>query len=243
MAKPDKEIQNKIFNLAIDTLDSMITLGVSVRIQSYVMDDKTRNFREFESELAQQEGTGPIQGIGLLALREDMVKELPSYEQGIVFKEVPLAVDDLTPMLSGFPLDAAAASYAYTMLEVFGDEASALVHPGSLKGYDSWHKDIYGDMNVKDLQRLTATRKAFCKHFNADPEDVDYGTVKKMIRIKNERNMFAHKGHADVNFERFLEDVMTVVCHLTFLLTDEDRISVYPWEDYEDTFSPTSQEQ
>jgi hypothetical protein len=61
-----------------------------------------------------------------------------------------------------------------------------------------------------------------------------------MVDLKRIRNDLAHDGSGRVSFPSFLADAIAVVCHIAFLVTDETRISIYPWEDHEDRFDPQS---
>lgn len=81
---------------------------------------------------------------------------------------------------------------------------------------------------------MEACHKAFAKHFSAGSADVPDLAASRMVDLKRVRNKFAHVGSNRIDFGRYLHDV----CHIVFLTTDEDRISVYPWEDHRDQFDP-----
>lgn len=61
-----------------------------------------------------------------------------------------------------------------------------------------------------------------------------------MVGLKRIRNDFAHQGENLVDTADYLDDTIAVVCHIAFLVTDETRISIYPWEDHDDRFAPMS---
>ena len=88
--------------------------------------------------------------------------------------------------------------------------------------------------------QLRKAREAFGKHFKVQANDVPILAARRMVELKRVRNAFAHNGEEDIGFTRFLEDALAVVSHIAFLTTDENRISVYPWEDYMETFEPQS---
>ena len=78
----------------------------------------------------------------------------------------------------------------------------------------------------------------FAKHFSASPNYVPDVAARQMVSIKKKRNDYAHEGSQAISFDDYLRETLAVVCHIAFLTTDEDRLSVYPWEDYLDTFDP-----
>lgn len=128
----------------------------------------------------------------------------------------------------------------FTLLEVFGDKIAALLQPGSLARNKAWHADIKGSTDLRDSNQIEKTREAFAKHFGAEPGRVPEQAVRRMVGLKRIRNDFAHDGDGWINLSSYLADTIAVVCHIAFLVTDEKRISVYPWEDYDKRFNPTS---
>lgn len=239
-ARLDEKTRRKVLKLTISTLDQMLRFATTVNIQSYIIDRHATQFRDFEAEAAELEYRLSIKGTGVLAERAKIIKQAPYSEQDFFYDEVPLGAHELGAYIDGFPLSAAAASYLFTLLEVFGDNVAALVKPGSIPKNKAWHEDVKGFADLRDIQQVEKARKAFGKHFSADPKDVPELAARRMVGLKRERNEFAHEGTHWVNYEQFLKDTLAVVCHITFLVTDERRISVYPWEDHLDTFSPQS---
>jgi len=88
--------------------------------------------------------------------------------------------------------------------------------------------------------RVRKAQEAFAKHFKATANEVPKLAAHRIVALKRARNEFAHKGQRTMEFEQFLHDTLAVVCHIAFLTTDYDRISVYPWEDHFDIFKPQS---
>jgi hypothetical protein len=139
-----------------------------------------------------------------------------------------------------YPLEAASASYLFTLLEIHGDEVAAIVQPGSIDRNKAWHENIKGFADLRDPVQVEKMRAAFAKHFGAEACDVPELAVRRMVNLKKVRNDFAHDGARGISLPSFLIDTIAVVCHIAFLVTDETRLSIYPWEDHEDRFAPRS---
>lgn len=238
MAKPDQETQDRVTELAVSTLRTMLTLATTVDVQGYIIDRTATHFREFEAEAATLRDDKAIMGTGILATPAEIVAVKPSYEPGFFHDDVPLGSHELGAYISLFPLKAAAASYAFTLLEVFGDDVADIVNPGSINRNKAWHEDIKGFADLKDPVQVMKAREAFAKHFAAAADDVPEIAARRMVNLKGKRNDFAHEATSGIDFKSYLRDVLAVVCHITFLVTDLDRLSAYPWEDHHGRFSP-----
>ena len=236
--KPNASVQSKIIRKTADTVGSLLELATEYRVQTYILDGKASGFREFEDEVAQDDSGSRIKGIGLLTDRVGILKEDASADDYLIKGEVPLGSHELGHLINQFPLAAAAASYAFTVMEVYGDEVATLISPGSIPSRQAWHRKIYDDVNLKDIPAVTKAITAFAEAFGANGVDVPPVAVKRIINLKAKRNRFAHKGTQHVNFEDFIADTIAIVCHIAFLTTDVHRLSVYGFEDHMDTFTP-----
>lgn len=236
----DQATQQKVLRLTISTLHQMLTFATTVNIQKYIINRRVNDWREFEAEAAFLEEQVRIKGTGVLAERDEITRDIPTTEQDFFYKDVLLAAHELSAYIGRFPLSAAAASYLFTLLEVFGDEVADLVKPDSIRKNKAWHEGVKGFFDLRDPKQVLKAREAFGEHFTATANDVPELAARRMVELKRVRNEFAHEGTQRVDFERFLHDTLAVVCHIAFLTTNENRISVYPWEDHMDTFSPQS---
>ena len=230
--------QRKIVKLTVAVIRQMLTLATTMKIQTYLLDKTAAAFRDFESEIAELEGRNTIHGTGIVAVRAEMQIERPTYEQGFFYNDVPLGSYELGAYIDAFPLSAAAASYLFTLLEVFGDDVAEILNAGGIDTNKAWHEDVKGFADLRDKVQVGKMRQAFAKHFKASADDVPETAAHQIVRLKKQRNDFAHDGVLNSGFSNFLEDVLAVVCHIAFLTTSEDRISVYPWEDHMETFFP-----
>lgn len=238
MAKPNQEIQDHVTEQAVSMLRKMLTFATTVGVQAYIIDRTATQFREFEAEAATLEDDTAIMGTGIIATPDELAAIKPSYEQNFFHDNVPLGSHELGAYISLFPLKAAAASYVFTLLEVFGDDVASIVNPGSINRNKAWHEDIKGFADLKDPVQVMKAREAFAKHFAATADDVPEIAARRMVSLKGKRNDFAHEAASGINFNSYLRDALAVVCHITFLVTDLDRLSVYPWEDHRGRFSP-----
>lgn len=237
MHTTDDERESAVLKNAIATLDQLLTFKLTVDIQRYMSAKQAGDFRSFEAEVAV---AYPFRGAGVLATRALLEDRTPYGEQGFYHDEVPLGAHEVGAYIDDFPLDAAASSYAFTILEVFGNEVAALTSPTGLDRNKAWHEDIKGFADLRDPVQVRKARIAFGKHFGASEEDVPAIAAERMVGLKRARNDFAHDGYRHGDFSGYLEEVLAVICHITFLVTSAERLSVYPFEDHVETFSPRS---
>ena len=239
MADVTPPIRRELLRLTVSTLNEMLIFKTTVDIQKYMSERHAADFREFEEATAVNQ---EFDGAGVLATRENIARAPAFNEQGFFQDEVPLGSHEVGAYINQFPLEAAAGSYVFTLIEGFGDKVAAMVSPGSLDRNKAWHEDVKGFADLRDGVQLWKAREAFGKHFKATADDVPELAARRMVGLKRARNAFAHDGEQEVGFTQFLEDALAVVCHIGFLTTDENRISVYPWEDHMGTFEPQSKD-
>jgi len=240
LRRTDRSPQKAILQHTIETLRKMLVFATSVKIQRYITDKHTVDYRQFEAMVAANDEQQRINGTGVLALRCDISRPSSSDEQDFFRDEVPLGSYELGAHIDEFPLSAAAASYLFTLLEIYGNEVAAIINPGSINTNKAWHEDLRGFADLRDKVQVEKAREAFAKHFDRSSGDVPELAVHRMVELKRSRNDFAHDGIQRVDFSQFLHDTLAVVCHIAFLTTDEARLSVYPWDDHSNIFSPTS---
>ena len=225
------ERRAKIMALAIPALDSMLTLATTFRIQRHILEKTEGNFREFEAEAAVNLS---IKGTGVIAKRDDVCK------QDFFLDNIGLGSYELAAYINSFPLEAAAASYLFTMLEVFGNDVAEVISHGHIARNKAWHEDIKGFADMRDSVQVQKAREAFARHFAASANGVPEVAARRIVKLKYERNRFAHDGSLQVSFDSFIRDTVAILCHIVFLTTDVDRISVYPWDDHNQIFAPQS---
>jgi hypothetical protein len=230
-------VQRAVFELTVATLSEMLIFKTTVDIQAYMSKRHASAFREFEAETAVNQ---EFDGAGILATRENIAKLPVRHEQGFFHDDVPMGSHEVGAYIDDFPLEAAAASYVFTLVEVFGNKVAEMVSLGSIDRNKAWHEDVKGFADMRDSVQLRKAREAFGKHFLTNVDDVPELAAQRMVELKRYRNAFAHDGETYIGFALFLEYALAVVCHIAFLTTDAKRISVYPWEDHMGTFRPQS---
>lgn len=198
------------------------------------------NFRDFEAEIAAKGDDSSIKGTGVLATRSEIEKSLPRYKQDFLHDDVDVGAHELGAYIDTFPLAAASASHVFTLIEVFGDDVAEIINSGGIAQNKAWHEDVRGLADLRDPVQLQRAQQGFGKHFGVSASDVPEIAARRMVEIKKIRNDYSHEANASVNFQEFFQDAVAIVCHIAFLTTEVDRISVYPWEDYLDTFEPQS---
>ncbi len=228
---------------AVRTIRRLLQLKLTVDINRYLIDKNAIGYREFEAEIGG--GAPEIYGTGVLATPEKLELYSSYFEDQFLLDEVPLAAHETGEHIGSFPLDAAAAAYAFTQLEVFGNDVARLVDEERL-GDASWHQRVKDnrqrgtDDEPRSIQPLEAARAGFGRYLDLDASQVPPVAVERLVAIKATRNAFAHGDsiHIGFSFDDFLENVIGVIRHIVFLKTGLDRISVYPFEDHYETFEP-----
>lgn len=236
--KSDRQKSADIMRATVGTLHRILMFVTTVRIQKYIVDQRATNYSDFEQELSNLMEHERLDGVGVLATRKKLLTK-PSFDEKDFLRDgIGLASEELGAYIDAFPLDAAGASFLFTLLEVYGDDVAAIVKPGSIPRNKAWHEDVKGFADLRDSVQVRKAREAFGKHFDVDANEVPEHAARRMVKLKKARNDFAHdRGHA-IDFDGFLRDTAAVVCHIAFLTTKAKRISVYPWEDHLDVFRP-----
>ncbi|MBP2302823.1 hypothetical protein [Azospirillum picis] len=231
----DKEIQ--VLKLTVSTIEEILRIKATYDIHRYIINKAERSYQDFEAELHVDYD---ITGTGVLATSVNIRTAQEEDDDKIVKTDLPLAPESISENIGSFPLEKATASYLFTILEVYGNSVVDIINPGSINKNKAWHEDVKGFADLRDSVQLDKACEAFGKHFAVPGNLVLDHAARRMVRLKKERNDFAHEGSGKVDVLSYLEDVVTVICQIAFMTTKEERLSVYPWEDYEGTFSPTS---
>lgn len=229
-------LEREIMRRTVSALHGLLEFKTIYDIQAYLTDRHGRDFRGFEEDTSDQ----VFAGVGVLADRANILVVDPFGDADFYHADVPMGSHETGAYIMAFPLAAASASYVFTLIENYGDEIADLVSAGSRDRNKAWHEDLRGFADLRDPVQLTKARAAFAKHFAADPADVPELAARRIVGLKAARNAFAHDGDRSIAFDSFFQDALAIVCHIAFLTTRADRISVYPWEDHMDRFTPQS---
>jgi hypothetical protein len=236
MSLPKLE-QGKVIQIGERTLKVLLTFKLEVDIQRYLGNRHSINWSDLEHEIAVNQS---LHGAGIVATPEELLHEPDFGEEGFFRSQVPLSSEEVGHRILSFPIEAAAASYAFTLLEVFGNDVAAVTSPKGLNRNKAWHEDIKGFADLRDKVQVEAARRAFGKHFLAQAGDVPEIAARRMVELKRVRNDFAHDGNTVISFDNFLQNVLAIICHIIFLVTDEKRLLVYPFEDHHRIFKPST---
>jgi len=219
-------------SLVREALKQLAILGVNHRLHRYVLDKGNDNWRDLVAELHAQY---PVRGIGVRATRDNIISS-----DFFVGDEL-VAPEDVVHLLSGSLFDAAMASYAFTILEIAGDDLAQLRKPETDEG-KAWHLAIKQSREMTHGEAL-GLKIRFAKIFDFVPDEVPTNVIVRLARIKAQRNEFAHQGALYVDFPRFLIDAMAILCHLFFLChDDEEKLMIYPFETDHPRWGPNSEE-
>ncbi|MGX7872607.1 hypothetical protein ACVDG5_006920 [Mesorhizobium sp. ORM6] len=208
----------KIIRSAIKQL---LELGVNYRLHQYLFKRHSRDWRDLTQELHVEY---PVKAIGIIA----NPKNIEKYH--FVHGEEDVLPDDIVHMVGDNLYDAALASYAFTILEICGDDVISALDPAAKEERKAWHLAISQNEDMSEGE-AKGLQIRFAKLFAADPAAVLPKSIIRLARMKAARNEFAHQGNSSVDFEQFLEDALAVLCQIFFIcFPDKKVLKVYPWE-------------
>ncbi|MNH67412.1 hypothetical protein D3C73_194660 [compost metagenome] len=148
---------------------------------------------------------------------------------------IPLAPEEIISNLNDYPLQAATAAYAFSLVEVYGNDVANLFKPGSVRPLGSWHTDIKFDLDSRDTAQSLRAAAAFAKLFDGDPADIKPASVIRLVAMRRARNDYVHRKDTGIAFDRFLVYCLAVVCQIHFLkASDQSALKVYPWEAFDE---------
>ncbi|CAN7371734.1 MULTISPECIES: hypothetical protein [Rhizobium] len=223
---------NETKRIIREALKQLAILGVNHRLHRYVLDKARDGWRDLEAELHAQY---PVRGIGIRASRNNIKGDY------FFFGHELLAPEEVTHLLSDTLFDAAMASYAFTILEIAGDDLVQFKKPESNDG-KAWHLGITQEHKMTE-GTAGGLKIRFAKIFDFVPDEVSPDVIIRLARIKAQRNEFAHQGRIHVDFQTFLADAMAILCHLFFLChDDEEKLLLYPFETDHPRWGPDSDE-
>jgi hypothetical protein len=166
--------------------------------------------------------TFPIKAQGVIFRRSDQSPLGPLVDQQISSET---AVD----YLGGFPLEAAAINYVFTLLEMYGDlvvrktNAKFFKNKGRRK---NWHHRIYGDADTKSHEVQIKMANCFGEPFLVRGADVDGEIVLELIELKRARNAFAHGADTGHRFDVLFGYAIDIIREIYFLLRQDEQILI-----------------
>ncbi|AKI02272.1 hypothetical protein IMCC20628_03586 [Hoeflea sp. IMCC20628] len=202
------------------SIESLLELGVNFRLHRHLFD---RHGAEFRNLLAELHINYPVHSLGIIATPTNIEKYHFLHDQEMV------APEQIVHMVGDPIYDAAMAAYAFTIVEMCGDEVAARVKPKATK-QRAWHTGIRQKEELP-LGEAISQRAKFAKPFDGDVNLVNATSVIRLARMKAARNEFAHQGNPTLGFGQFLEDALAVLSQIYFLcLPEETHLKIYPWE-------------
>jgi hypothetical protein len=225
----------RVSSFTEDTLKRLLEFKVSCDVIRLLVSDAESQYRYFEDRLH----VGyPVRGAGVRALRSamDMKFELSMVDDQDL--EPSLAVTKL----GEFPLEAAAASYIFTILERHGDALVSIANRGYFRSsgvprFASWHHLVFGDADIGKPEVLTDMRKRYGKPFLQSSSTVRFRSVANLVELKRLRNAYAHDLESSINLDEYFRLIISIVCDLEFMLVPESvLVKEFPFYDFNDSW-------
>jgi hypothetical protein len=193
---------------------------------------------------------------GLVKYDADLT--FPVKAQGIIFRRSgqsplgPLVDQQIGPetaleYLGGFPLEAAAINYVFTILEIYGDLIVRKTNAKFFKNKNrrqNWHHRLHGDARTEIHEVQIKMANCFGEPFLVAGANVDSGAVLKLIELKRARNAFAHGADAQHRFDVLFGYAVDVIREIYFLLRqDQEILAATPFNEDSEPFEDARQEQ
>lgn len=207
-----------VYQIIRPSIERLLELGVNFRLHRHLFDGHAAEWRNLSEELHMGY---PVRSLGIIATPTNIVKYHFLHDQEMV------APEEIVHLVGDKIYDTAMAAYAFTIVEMCGDEVAAIVKQAPAR---AWHTDISQNKELS-VSDAFSQREKFAKPFDGDVNLVTATSVTRLARMKAARNEFAHRGDTEVDFGEFLEDALAVLSQIYFLcLPGETHLKVYPWE-------------
>ena len=215
------------------TVDQLLQLKVTHDLVRHVIDETREDWRSYVARLHEQY---PIRGIGVIATPDALAShDYDGDAGGFLHGDEDVAPEEIISNLNDYPLQAATAAYAFSLVEVYGNDVANLFKPGSVRPLGSWHTDIKFDLDSRDTAQSLRAAAAFAKLFDGDPADIKPASVIRLVAMRRARNDYVHRKDTGIAFDRFLAYCLAVVCQIHFLkASDQSALKVYPWEAFDE---------
>lgn len=223
--------REEVRQVTVDALEQMIRFYVGHKGIKYIHEEKARDWRSLVDSL---HISYPISGVRVHA-KKNGLRKIEVNCGGFLEFDYPLAPEYMVDDINSYPIDAASASYLFTILEVFGDSLVEKVNPGSLKERHAWHRKVHGDCDLSNKDAIEKAKIGIRETFKLTRRSIPNYAIERLVKLKNIRNEFAHNGDSLVDFDEFFSNsVATVLFLYYFLLPKAREIRVYPFEVYEE---------
>jgi hypothetical protein len=207
-------------------LTALLRFKVSYDLRHHMGDKTNSEWNDYARSLHNRypiTGTGIRTSPAILKVRD---RDLSQF----IIDEVSLAPEVAVEEFDAFPMAAASAAYVFSLLEDYGNSVALLIDPASVGARQAWHRKVWGDPTVSTEVRKA--REGFAHAFGAAPRKVKIRPVKRLMRLKLQRNGYAHDLDTYLDLDEFFKSVLVVLCQIAYLaLPTQPEISVYPFED------------
>jgi hypothetical protein len=202
-------------------LARLLEFKMKYEVTNYLVEKTRIDWRSIESDLYTK---SPIKANGLV-FRSSNDKGQPAIE----LAKVHLPPEKIVEYLGAFPMDAAAANYIFTLLEIYGD---LVVQKTNKRFFErknrfvNWHHKVFGDADTEDRDMLVKMAHGFGEPFLVAGEEIDKNAVLKLIELKRARNEFAHELDENHRFDVLFGYAIAVIFEIYFLLCPEENILI-----------------
>jgi hypothetical protein len=241
MAKLSPRVLDIIKRYTRLTLERLLQFKLTHDLTRHQIQELRAHWRNVEISLHKDY---PISDAGVVA-------QLKAGEAGIagldtdefLITDEPIAPEDVVGLLGMFPLEAASCAYVFTMLEEYGDYLVSILNPDFQQERKSWHRDIHGGTKLGGAKKREKLEIAFAEPFGLTEYQIAHGIILNLMRIKRERNSFAHSGTMEMHFDEFFRLTVSIICYIYLMIVPNENeiLIVHRTGDYTERFRAAEQ--
>lgn len=220
---PKRRAEIRILTLKV--LQDLVQFRSTHDLVDFIRDEGIVNYTDLETRL---HNNYPVGATAIEATRANLDGRPDVEDGGFLRCQMPLAPEQISGHLWQYPLEAASATYAFALVELYGQALTDVLRPEPLSR--TWHGPVSEKQEVEAHEKQF--RNGLAANFAVAPKRVSTRLLLELQAIKRLRNEIVHEAREQVRFHAFYADLIRLVCRLHFMLVTSDRhITVCPWPD------------
>jgi hypothetical protein len=226
--------QNQVRSLTQGVIKGLLQFKLTHDLTAHQIEKMRDNWRDIERGLHEDY---PIRESGVIAiLSSSGVEGLD--DDDVLITDEPVAPEEAINLLGSFPLNQASCAYVFTMLEQYGDDIVSVINPSLYRKRLSWHRAVPGGSKFEAGTHKERVCEAFAIPFGIEDYAISDKIVLSLMRMKAERNSFAHEGEMEMRFDEFFRLAIDVISYIYLMIMPEPQILiVHNSEDQSERFS------